>query len=277
VQEIAASERDGSLQLQDLKSALSDRTAGVYVEYPSYPGTIDSSIDDLAEQVHRVGALLVVGVDLIALGVLKPPGELGADIVVGEGQPLGNGMNAGGPLLGIFACSGQRLLRQMPGRVIGMTTTKDGNDPAYAMALQTREQHIRRERATSNICTNEALMCVAAAVYMSLMGPDGFRDLGQLILERSHYAAREVSKLPGVTAPGIEAPFFKEFVTNFDRTGRKVEEINQKLLELGVFSGISLKRDFPELGEAALYCVTEVHSTEAINHLVQKLAEVLGK
>ncbi len=275
LREIAAFKENGQIDLSSLKSSLSEKSAAVYVEYPSYLGTVDVSIEVLAETVHRVGALLIVGVDPIALGILKPPGELGADIVVGEGQPLGSCMNGGGPLLGIFACSGERLLRQMPGRVIGITTTREGGDQAFAMALQTREQHIRRERATSNICTNEALMAVAAAVYMSLMGPSGLRELGLEILKRSHAAARRIATLPGVAAPSVNVPYFKEFVVNFDRTGKSVREINEKLIQYGIFGGLSLRNDFPELGEAALYCVTEMHSLEAIESLVERLGGIL--
>jgi glycine dehydrogenase subunit 1 len=274
--ELSCSKQTGQVDQEDLRTALTEKVAAVYLEYPSYLGSIDLSIKSLADPVHRAGALLIVGVDPIALGVLKPPGEFGADIVVGEGQPLGSSMNGGGPLLGIFACTGGKLLRHMPGRLIGMTTTKDGKDAAYAMALQTREQHIRRERATSNVCTNEALLAVAAAVYMSMTGASGLRELGFDILERSHEAANLLSRLPGVRAPAIEAPYFKEFVVNFDQTGRTVRHVNENLFQNGILGGWPLVDEFPELGESALYCVTEMTRSEAVTQLVGKLREALA-
>jgi glycine dehydrogenase subunit 1 len=155
----------GQIDLSDLKKKISNKTAGVYIENPSYLGFLETQVDELSKISHEKGSLFIVGVDPISLGILKAPGDYGADIVVGEGQPLGNFMNYGGPLLGIFACKGDRLLRQMPGRIIGMTTTIDGKQKAYCMVLQTREQHIRREKATSNICSNEALCAVAGAVF----------------------------------------------------------------------------------------------------------------
>ena len=148
--------------------------------------------------MHEAASLLVVGVEPISLGVLRPPGEFGADIVIGEGQPLGNHMNFGGPLLGVFACRGEALLRQMPGRVIGKTITQDGKQDAYCMALQTREQHIRRQKATSNICTNEALLALAASVYLSLLGPVGLTELCTTIIDRASMPWRTCGKCQGL-------------------------------------------------------------------------------
>ena len=183
----------GVIDQTDLTRKVSQHTAGVYMEYPSFLGFVDESCGEVAQLVHKNGALFVVGVEPISLGVLKPPGDFGADVVVGEGQPLGCHMNYGGPLIGIFACSGDALLRQMPGRIIGKTTTLDGKQDAYCMALQTREQHIRREKATSNICTNEALLALAASVYLSLLGPDGMAHLCSAILDQSQYAVGSIA------------------------------------------------------------------------------------
>ena len=222
VTEVAQDKRTGSIDLSDLKRKLSSRTAGMYLEYPSFLGFVEEAVDEIGSMVHQAEALLVVGSEPISLGVLKPPGEFNADIVVGEGQPLGNHMNYGGPLLGIFACRGDALLRQMPGRIIGKTTTQDGKQDAYCMALQTREQHIRRAKATSNICTNEALLALAAAMYLSLLGPKGIENLCSIILDRTRYAIERLGKVSGLKAPGFDAFHFMEFVINFDTTGKKV-------------------------------------------------------
>jgi glycine dehydrogenase subunit 1 len=200
-----------------LENKISDKTAAVYIENPSYLGFIEENVDEIGGLAHKHGALFIVGVDPTSLGILKPPGEYGADIVVGEAQPLGNPMNFGGPLLGIFACRDDlNLIRQMPGRIIGMTTTLDGSKQGFCMVLQTREQHIRREKATSNICSNEALCAVASAVYMALLGPKGLRELGETIMYRANYAMRLLSKINGVKAPIFKSVHFKEFTVNFD-------------------------------------------------------------
>jgi len=276
VVEIAQDKRTGALDLTDLKRNLSAQTAGVYVEYPSFLGFVEQSCEEIAQLTHNGGALFLVGSEPISLGVLKAPGEMGADIVVGEGQPLGNHMNYGGPLLGIFACRGDSLLRQMPGRIIGKTTTQDGKQDAYCMALQTREQHIRREKATSNICTNEALLALAAASYLALLGPKGITELCSTILDRTIYATDQLQKIRGVSAPGFEAFHFMEFTVNFDKTGKSVAEINASMLNAGIHGGLDVSRYFPELGQTALYCFTEVHTHRDIDMLADKLRQVLG-
>ncbi|MEM3047830.1 MAG: aminomethyl-transferring glycine dehydrogenase subunit GcvPA [Candidatus Bathyarchaeia archaeon] len=264
----------GQIVVEKLQEMITSQTAAVYVENPSYLGFFEKQIDLISDLAHDKGGLLIVGVDPISLGVVKPPGEYGADIVVGEGQPLGNHMNYGGPSLGIFACSGDRLLRQMPGRIVGLTSTLEGGDEAYCLVHQTREQHIRRERATSNICTNEALCAVAAAVYLSLLGPEGLRRLCETIMVKSHYAMKIMNSIDGVKTPIFEAPHFKEFTVNFKDTGRRVDEIHRRLLDRGIQAGKVLK-EYPELGEAALYCVTEVHTKEMIDSLADNIREIL--
>jgi len=270
--------KTGQLDIEDLKEKLSGKTATVYVENPTYLGFIETQVEEIAEETHNHEALLVVGVDPTSLGVLEPPGEYGADIVVGEGQPLGNQMNYGGPLLGIFSCRDDlRLVRQMPGRVVGMTTTVKDGKRGFCMALQTREQHIRRERATSNICSNETLCSVAAAVYVALLGPKGLRELGETIMSKSHYAMQVLGKIDGVKAPVFKAPHFKEFTVNFDGSGRTVSEVHRGLLERHVHGGKDLSKEFPELGESALYCVTETHSKRDIDNLASALEQILGR
>lgn len=266
----------GQIDIEDLKGKVSDETAAVYIENPSYLGFVETEVEAISQIIHDANGLFIVGVDPISLGVLKPPDEYGADIVVGEGQSLGNPMNYGGPLLGIFACRDDRkLIRQMPGRIIGMTETLDGEQRAFCMALQTREQHIRRERATSNICTNHALCAVSSAVYLALLGPRGLRELGMLIMERSQYAMDLISKIDDVKAPIFNSPHFKEFTVNFDWAGKSVQEVNRALLKYGIHGGIDLSKEFPEFGETALYCVTEIHSVEDVERLAKALSEVL--
>ncbi len=266
----------GQLDLEDLKKKVSEKTAAVYIENPSYLGFIEAQVDEIADITHKKKALLIVGVDPISLGVLRPPGNYGADIVVGEGQPLGNPMNFGGPLLGIFACKDDvRLIRQMPGRIIGITKTADGEQTSFCMVLQTREQHIRREKATSNICSNEALCAVAAAAYMALLGPEGFKELGQHIICKSNYAMRKMNEIEGVKCPVFNSAHFKEFTVNFDNSNRSVKEVNKQLLKAGVHGGKDISMEFPELGQTALYCVTEVHTKRDIDRLIEALAGIL--
>lgn len=275
INEVAQDIRTGAIDLLDLKRKLNERTAGVYLEYPSFLGFVEEAGDEVARLVHDAGALFVVGCEPISLGALKPPGKFEADVVVGEGQPLGSYMNYGGPLLGIFACRGESALRQMPGRIIGKTTTQDGTQAAYCMALQTREQHIRREKATSNICTNEALLALAASMYLSLLGPKGIVELCSIILEGTQYAINRLGSLRGITVPKFDAFHFMEFTVNFDKAGKKVSEINDELLRAGIQGGLDISKYYPELGQSALYCVTEVHSHEDIDALADKLGRTL--
>jgi len=266
----------GQLDIEDLKTKISEKTASVYVENPAYLGFIETQAEDIAEIVHSHGALFIVGVDPISLGVLKPPGEYGADIVVGEGQPLGNPMNYGGPLLGIFACrDDMRLIRQLPGRTVGMTNTVDGKKRGFCMALQTREQHIRREKATSNICSNESLCAVASAVYLALLGPRGMRELGEAIMYKARYAMQLLARIDGITTPMFKSSHFKEFTVNFDQTGKTVRDVHERLLQHQVHGGKNIAKEFPELGETVLYCVTEMHSKEDIDRLAWALEAIL--
>jgi glycine dehydrogenase subunit 1 len=278
VRRVEYNAENGQVNLEDLKNKMSERTAAVYVENPSYLGFIESQVDEIGREAHSHDSLFIVGIDPTSLGILKPPGEYGADIVVGEAQPLGNGMNFGGPLLGIMACrDDMSLIRQMPGRIIGLTTTQDNSRQGFCMTLQTREQHIRREKAKSNICTNEALCAVASAVYMALLGPQGFRQLGETIMYKANYAMQLLSKIQGIRSPVFKSAHFKEFTVNFDKTGRTVEEVNKKLLRHQVHGGKDISKELPELGQTALYCVTETHSKQEIEKLRDTLEEVLGE
>jgi len=276
LKQVTYEKETGQINLEDLKRKISHKTAAVYIEIPSYLGFIETQVEEIGKIAHDNKALFIVGVDPTSLGILKPPGDYGADIVIGEAQPLGNAMNFGGPLLGIFACRDEMsLIRQMPGRIIGLTTTVEGDKHGFCMALQTREQHIRREKATSNICSNEALCAVASAVYMALLGPQGFQELGETIMLKTNYAIQLISEIEGIKTPVFNSPHFKEFTVNFDKTGLSVKEIHKRLLLRQIHGGKDVSKDFLELGETALYCVTEIHSEEEIERLAYALKKVL--
>ena len=260
---------EGMATLEDLTSLLDKNTACLVVQSPNFLGEIED-LYGLADKVHAIGALLVVAVaDPISLGLLRSPGDYGADIVVGEGQALGNGLNFGGPYLGFFACR-QKDVRKMAGRLVGQTVDSDGQR-GFVLTLATREQHIRRERATSNICTNQALCATALAVHLAALGKTGLRKLAELCYHKAHYAANQVAKLDGYQVVG-DRPFFKEFIV---RCPAPVRAINDYLLaEWGIIGGYDLGRDYAHLENHMLVCVTEVVSREEIDALVDALAEV---
>jgi glycine dehydrogenase subunit 1 len=264
----------GQLSLEDLETKVSNKTAAIYIENPSYLGFVETQGKEVAEIAHDHGALFVVGVDPVSLGLLKPPGDYGADIVIGEGQPLGNNMHFGGSLLGVFACrDDMAMIRQMPGRIIGMTTTQDKTSRGFCMVLQTREQHIRRQKATSNICTNQSLCAAASAIYLTLLGAKGLKELGESITLKSHYAMKRLSEIEGITTPIFQSFHFQEFTTNF--ANRRVGDVHAKLLRHNVHGGKDVSKEFPEMGQTALYCVTELNSKEDIDTLADSLEEIL--
>ncbi len=266
--------RSGVVNPSGLRSKMASDVAGVYLENPNYFGIFEEGVADLSATVHERGGLVVVGVDPLSLSLVKPPGDYGADVVVGEGQPLGIPMNYGGPHLGIFAVRDLSLARSMPGRLIGMTTEKDSEQKAFSMVLQTREQHIRREGATSNICTNQSLMAVAASCYLAMLGKTGFRRLGEVILSNSHYAAKRLSNVEGVLAsPLFKRPFFKEFVVGYE-SGSAVR-VYKKLASKGVLGGYPIDGSFKLDHEAGLYCVTDVHTRDDIDRLASALEEAV--
>ncbi|MEM4312390.1 MAG: aminomethyl-transferring glycine dehydrogenase subunit GcvPA [Nitrososphaerales archaeon] len=265
---------DGQADLRDIEAKLGEEDVTcLYMEQPSYFGYLEQNLDEISERVHKKGALLIMGIDPISLGIFREPSSYQADIVVGEGQALGLSMNYGGPLLGILAARGELLLRQMPGRIVGMTTTQDGRFLAFCNVLQTREQHIRRERATSNICTNEALMAIASAVFLSLLGPQGLKDLAECILAKTSYAIKRLSEIKGIKVPSFNAIHFKEFLINYQK--KDCYEIHKELLKRGIHGGKIVREEFPELGNSALYCVTEVIKKEHIDTLASNLEEVI--
>jgi len=272
--EVTQSREDGQIVLENLKEKVSSDTAAVYLENPSYLGFLENQVDAVAEISHDAGAIFIVGVDPTSLGIIRPPGDYGADIVVGEGQPFGNPVNFGGPLLGILACKNDmKMIRRMPGRIIGMTTTIVDAQRAFAMSLQTREQHIRRGEANSNICTNNALCALASATYLSLLGKSGIRELSEHILAKTKYAINRFRSIDELEVPLFKAPHFKEFTIRFKRG--QAEDVLRKLLEHKICGGKSLTLEFPELGESVLVCVTELHSKRQIDNYVDGLTGLL--
>ncbi len=241
-------------------------TALVIVQYPDFFGRI-YNYTDLAEKVHAAGGLLAIAVNPLALGLLTPPGEFGADIVVGEGQPLGIPLSFGGPYLGIFATR-KEYVRKMAGRLVGETMDNRGQR-AYVLTLTAREQHIRREKATSNICTNQGLMALASTVYMSLLGKNGLQQVAELCYHKAHYAADQIAAIPGYSL-WSSSPYFHEFVV---QCPLPAAEINAHLLEHGILGGYELGKDYPGMDNAMLLAVTEMNSKEEIDLLVDILSE----
>lgn len=257
--------RTGRTEVAEAERVLDEDAACLAVQHPNFFGIIEP-VERLADAAHKVGALFVVVVDPISLGLLKPPGSYDADVAVGEGQPLGNPISFGGPYLGIFTAK-EKYVRQMPGRIVGQTTDGFGRR-GFVLTLQAREQHIRREKATSNICTNEALNALAALVYLAALGSQGLRRVAELCVQKSHYAAKRIAGLPGYTALWNQ-PFFKEFVV---RCPRPAAEINARLLERNIIGGYDLASVDARLADCMLLCVTEMNTKEEIDRLV----EVLG-
>ena len=241
-------------------------TALVLVQYPDFFGRL-YDLTALVEAGHKAGALVAVAVNPTALGLFKTPGEFGADIVVGEGQPLGIPLSYGGPYLGLFA-SRKELVRKMAGRLVG-ETVDDNSQRGYVLTLTAREQHIRREKATSNICTNQGLMTLASTLYLSLLGKHGLKQVAGLCYHKAHYAASQIAAIPGYSLV-FETPFFHEFAI---RCPQPVEDINARLLDHGFIGGYDLGQDYPSLKGAMLVAVTEAISREEIDVLCDVLKE----
>jgi glycine dehydrogenase subunit 1 len=252
---------------QALMRLIDNTTALVVVQYPDFFGRV-YDLTELARATHAAGALLCVSTNPIALGLLTPPGYMDADIVTGEGQPLGIPLSYGGPYLGLFATRSE-YVRKMAGRLAGESV--DNRDQrAYVLTLTAREQHIRRERATSNICTNQGLMMLASTVYMSLLGEHGLRQMAQLNYHKAHYAANQIAAIPGFSL-WSQDPFFNEFVVVCPEP---VSDINEHLLEHSILGGYDLGQDYPDMATHMLLAVTEMNTRDDIDALVDVLSEV---
>jgi glycine dehydrogenase subunit 1 len=259
----------GAINVEELRAALSEHTAAVYLETPTYLGVIEPRGAEIAAAAHEHGAEVVAGVDPIALGVLASPAAWGADIVCGELQALGIGMHYGGGLAGFVASRDEeRYVREYPTFLIGLTPTSVAGEHGFGLVAWERTSYMRREHGKDFAGTTTGLWAITAAVYLALLGPEGLRELGEGILQRAHYAASGLGAIDGVRAPALQGHFFKEFVVNFDGTPRTVAAVNAALLEEGIFGGHDLSRDFPELGQSALYCVTEIHSKADLDRMV---------
>ncbi|MDL2318841.1 aminomethyl-transferring glycine dehydrogenase subunit GcvPA [Eubacteriales bacterium OttesenSCG-928-A19] len=249
--------REGVTDLAAVE-ANAEGAAGLIAASPNYLGLIEDTAA-LAERVHAARGLMVSYVEPISLGLLRSPGDLGADIAIGDGQPLGIPLSFGGPYVGFMAVK-QRYLRNLPGRIVGETTDDEGNR-AYVLTLQAREQHIRREKATSNICSNQSLCAIMAAIYLTAMGPQGLREVAEGCLQRAHYAAERIAKVPGMKLL-YDKPFFMEFVIESKKPARVIDEA---LRAKGIVGGLPLDE------HSALYCVTETNTRAEIDALVEAL------
>jgi glycine dehydrogenase subunit 1 len=257
----------GTIDLDRVESEMNDDTAAVVVQNPNFLGVLEP-LDALGSLIRNHRAAYVAAVNPISLGVIRPPGDFGADIVVGDGQPLGLPLSYGGPYVGMFATCEQHI-RRMPGRVVGQATDADGRR-GFVMTLQTREQHIRRERATSNICTNQTLCATAATVYLASLGPEGLREVGMLNWNRSHDAAAALREIDGLSLK-FSGASFNEFVVE---TTRPAQEALGALRGKGIAGGIDLGRFYPELDRCVLTCLTETKTGTDVTRLVDAWRDV---
>ncbi|MDB5350959.1 MAG: glycine cleavage system protein [Planctomycetota bacterium] len=261
--------RNGRVDRNELAAAVTDETCAVVLQYPNFFGVLED-VEALVEAAHAKGALAIVSVDPISLGLLRRPDTYGADIVVAEGQSLGNYLAYGGPYLGMLACRDE-YVRKMPGRVVGQTTDRRGNR-CWVLTLQTREQHIRREKATSNICTNQGLLALRASIYLSVMGPKGLREAAELSTRKAHYAAERLASVPGLSL-AFDAPFFKEFAI---RSSRAPDAVLAEVGRLGYHGGIALGRFNPEWADLILVAVTEKRTKAEIDGLTEAYRKALA-
>jgi glycine dehydrogenase subunit 1 len=260
----------GTADLTELDRAVDQRTACVVIQHPNFFGCLEQ-VGPIAQSAHRAGARLVLVFDPVSLGCLKRPGDLGADVAVAEGQSLGCPMSFGGPYLGIMACR-EEFLRRMPGRIVGQTVDRRDRR-CWVLTLQTREQHIRREKATSNICTNQGLMALRAAVYLTALGPVGLREVAHLCLQKAHYAAKRITG-PSRLQMRWNQPFFKEFVVR-DQAGHVLNLLDHAR-EAGMLAGVQLGRWYPDLDDCLLVTVTEKRTKSQIDGLANCLASCLA-
>jgi len=266
--------KTGLADINDLEKKISNKTAGVYIENPSYLGSIESNGAKLSEIIHKAGALFLVGVDPSSLGVLTPPINYGADIVCGDLQPLGIHMNYGGGVAGFIATRDEKeFVSEYPSRLFGIAPTENG-EWGFGDVMWKRTSFANRESSKEFVGTAAALWGIAAGVYLAVMGPEGMQELGKGIIQRSLYAQKEIGKIKGVKAPVFQSANYSEFVVDFNNSGKTIKEINKALLKKGIFGGKDLSKDFPQFAQSALYCVTEIHTKEDIDKLVFALKEV---
>ncbi|WP_032120582.1 aminomethyl-transferring glycine dehydrogenase subunit GcvPA [Clostridium amazonitimonense] len=268
VEYVEIEEKDGTTDVENLKSILDKDTAGVLIQSPNFFGVIED-VSEVEKMVHDNKSLFIMSVDPISLGILKSPGELGADIAVGEGQALGGNMNFGGPCVG-FMTTTTKLMRKMPGRIVGQTTDVD-DKRGFVLTLQAREQHIRREKATSNICSDQTLNAIAAAIYLATLGKAGIKEVAEQCIKKSHYAYNKLMETGKVKPLFKDKPFFKEFAVVLDKD---VDKANEELLDKGILGGYNLSKPYDKYENAMLLCVTENRRKSEIDKLA-KVMEVI--
>jgi len=270
--------QSGEMNLDDLKAKLTEEVAALYFENPSYLGFIESQGQQISNLLKEKGALLVVGVDPISLGVLTPPSHYGADIVCGDLQPLGMHMNYSGGQSGFIATHDDpTFVNEYPSRLFGIIPTVKEGEYGFGDVAYERTSFAHREKGKESVGTQTALWGITAGVYLALLGPNGMQEVGQTIMQNSQYAVQQLNKIDGVKGSRFNSPFFKEFIVDFNDTGFTVEQINKELQEYNIFGGKDLSKEFPEFGQSGLFCVTEVHSIDDIDHLVKSLKRILAK
>ncbi|MDP3919543.1 MAG: aminomethyl-transferring glycine dehydrogenase subunit GcvPA [Candidatus Omnitrophota bacterium] len=257
---------DRTFNVDDFKSKLNDQVAGAIFQSPNFFGVLED-LEGLSDKLHGLGALMILVGHPLAYGALTCPGEWGADVAVGEGQPLGIGLQYGGPYLGYFAAT-RSLMRRIPGRLCGMTQDSEGRR-AFTLTIQAREQHIRRERATSNICTNQALCALAACAYMTLLGKEGIREVSEINMDRAYYLRSRIGKLTGFEVD-MKTPIFNEFVV---KSAKPFSRIQEKLVKKNIFPGVEITQFYPKFKNEFLVCATETKTREQMDAFVEKLAK----
>jgi glycine dehydrogenase subunit 1 len=269
--------KSGAMDLGDLKEKLTEEVAALYFENPSYLGFIEAQGTEISNLLKENKTLMVVGVDPISLGVLAPPSHYGADIVCGDLQPLGMHMNYSGGQAGFIASHNDvKVVSEYPSRLFGIVPTVKEGEYGFGDVAYERTSFAQRENGKESVGTQTALWGITAGVYLALLGPNGMQEVGQTIMQNSQYAAQELNKIAAVTGSRLHSSFFKEFIVDFNQTGYLVEQINQRLIEKKIFGGKDLSLEFPEFGQSALFCVTEVHTKEDIDHLVQAIKDILA-
>ena len=275
---VKACDKTGRMDMEDLKAKLaSGKVACVFFENPSYLGFFEEQAKEICDLAHKAGALTVVQPDLASLGVIETPANYGADIVCGDIQPLGMHMQYGGGCGGFIAVDNDpEVIEQLPTYLYGLCKTEVEGEYGWGRALYYRNSHGAREKAREYFGTETGLYCITAGVYMALMGPEGFRELGESILQKCAYAMKKLAEVPGVKANLLGGCNFQEFVVNFDGTGKTVDQINEALLGYEIFGGKDISADFPQFGQSALYAVTEKTSQAQIDALAAALKEIVG-
>lgn len=267
----------GQLDLDDLKTKTNADTVGIYFENPNYFGVIEENGDEISKIVHEAGGLSLVGIDPISLGVLATPPSYGADIVCGDLQPLGIHMNYGGGQSGFMATKDEeKFVMEFPSRLFGIAPTSEPSEYGFGDVAYDRTSFgHHREHGKEYVGTQSALWGITAGVYLATMGPCGMYEIGKTIMQNAQYAAKKLSSIPNVKVNSFGSTFFKEFIVDFSSTGKTVNEINKELLNRNIFGGKDLSKDFPTLGQCALYCITEIHTKEDIDTLVKEISDIV--